>query len=211
MNSSVVDLKNSSATRGTPAQVSGGNLGKDEFMKLLLTQLSQQDPLNPQDSTAFVQQLSQFASLENLQNLGTKMDKLVTGSSIGLMGKNVRIAGNQFRGNGTVYYELSGNATSARLNVYDENRKVVKTISDLPTNMGLHDVQIKDLPPGTYTFGIDAADVSKSPIDSQLSVGDQVRGVNFGASGSPILLMESGIQLKAADVVEIHEARVAQP
>lgn len=205
MNTNVVNLQNSNTSSGKAAPTSGQNLGKDDFMKLLLTQLSQQDPLNPQDSTAFVQQLSQFASLENLQNLGTKMDKLVTGSSVSLMGKDVRIAGNQFKGSGTVYYELQGPSKGTRLNVYDANRKIVKSIGDLPTTTGLHGVKITDLPSGSYTFGVDASDAAGNSIDSQLSVGDTVKGVNFGTSGSPILLMDSGNQMNASDVLEIHE------
>ena len=40
-----------------------GELGKQEFLRLLTTQLQQQDPLNPQDGTEFVAQLAQFTSL----------------------------------------------------------------------------------------------------------------------------------------------------
>jgi flagellar basal-body rod modification protein FlgD len=52
--------------------------GKDQFLRLLATQLEHQDPLNPMDNTAFVAQLAQFSSLEQLidiRNLLTKMEQ----------------------------------------------------------------------------------------------------------------------------------------
>lgn len=48
-----------------------GDLGKDEFINLLVTQLQYQDPLNPQDDTQFIAQMAQFSALEQMQNLNT--------------------------------------------------------------------------------------------------------------------------------------------
>ena len=50
----------------------GGALGKDEFLRLLTTQLSAQDPLDPMDSTAMVSQLAQFSALEQMENLNSQ-------------------------------------------------------------------------------------------------------------------------------------------
>jgi flagellar basal-body rod modification protein FlgD len=51
-----------------------GSLGEDAFMQLLVTQLQNQDPTQPQDSSQFVTQLAQFSSLEKL----TSMDQTLT-------------------------------------------------------------------------------------------------------------------------------------
>jgi flagellar basal-body rod modification protein FlgD len=52
-------------------------MGKDVFLQLMVTQLRYQDPLNPQDNSAFVAQMAQFTSLEQMQNLNENMVRLL--------------------------------------------------------------------------------------------------------------------------------------
>jgi len=52
-------------------------LGKDAFLQLLVTQLRHQDPLSPQDNSAFVAQMAQFSSLEQMQNLNENMERML--------------------------------------------------------------------------------------------------------------------------------------
>lgn len=61
-------------------------LGKDAFLKLLVTQLSNQDPLNPQSDQEFIAQLAQFSALEQMTNMSTT---LTNTSAYGLVGKQV--------------------------------------------------------------------------------------------------------------------------
>jgi len=60
-----------STTTTTKSSTSTGTLGKDDFLKLLMTQMQNQDPMNPTDNTQFVAQMAQFSSLEQMQNLNT--------------------------------------------------------------------------------------------------------------------------------------------
>lgn len=57
---------------GTPTaqKATSSTLGKDDFLKLMTTQLRRQDPMNPVDDTAFLAQMAQFTSLEQLTNIG---------------------------------------------------------------------------------------------------------------------------------------------
>lgn len=60
----------------------GGHLGKDEFLKLLVTQLSFQDPLDPMDSTESIAQLAQFSALEQMQNVNDQIEALRRSSGL---------------------------------------------------------------------------------------------------------------------------------
>ncbi|MGM0471504.1 MAG: flagellar hook capping FlgD N-terminal domain-containing protein [Bacillota bacterium] len=74
---------------------SSKNLGKDEFLELLVTQLKNQDPLDPMDNKEFISQTAQFTSLEQMKNMNTnlesalKMQDLTQTSS--LIGKEVEL------------------------------------------------------------------------------------------------------------------------
>ena len=65
---------------------SAKNLGKDEFLNLLVTQIQYQDPLNPSSDTEFIAQMAQFSSLEQMQNLNDSFSKF---KAYSLVGKNV--------------------------------------------------------------------------------------------------------------------------
>lgn len=54
----------------------GGALGKDEFLNLLVAQMSNQDPLDPMDSSESIAQLAQFSALEQMQNVGDQISAL---------------------------------------------------------------------------------------------------------------------------------------
>ena len=53
----------------------GGNLGKDDFLRLLTTQLQHQDPMNPQDDMAFIGQMAQFSALEQTTNMAQALER----------------------------------------------------------------------------------------------------------------------------------------
>lgn len=63
-----------------------GELGKDEFLKLLVTQLKYQDPLNPVSNEQFIAQLAQFSTLETMQNMQTGFEG---NQAYSLIGKEV--------------------------------------------------------------------------------------------------------------------------
>ncbi len=80
-----------SGTSGTDSV--SGELGKDAFLRLLVEQLKNQDPLEPMDNTEFLSQLAQFRSLEQLQTLENALTTMTmmmaVDQGIGLLGKAV--------------------------------------------------------------------------------------------------------------------------
>ena len=71
-------------------------LGKDEFLQLMIAQIQHQDPLEPMDNSESIAQQAQFSSLEQMQNLNTSMESLLTAyqsseksSALSMIGKQV--------------------------------------------------------------------------------------------------------------------------
>ncbi len=64
-----------------------GELGKDEFLNLLITQLKYQDPLEPMEDKEFIAQMAQFSSLEQMKNVSTSVECL---KAYSLIGKTVK-------------------------------------------------------------------------------------------------------------------------
>jgi len=80
----------SATTRNTPIVQSGSDsLDKDAFLKILTTELSNQDPDNSKDTTQYIAQLAQFSSLEQMQNLNTTT---AFSAAANLVGKTVKLS-----------------------------------------------------------------------------------------------------------------------
>ena len=127
-------------------------LGKMDFLKLLVTQLQYQDPMEPMDSTDFVSQLAQFSSLEGTSNIEQAISSLdqsyknsldmqsfsaismTNASAVSLIGKEIRIAQATVKCTGipgedaTVRVHL-GNNDSATVKIMDANGEIIRTIA----------------------------------------------------------------------------------
>jgi flagellar basal-body rod modification protein FlgD len=94
--STINSVTGSNAATAASNQAMSKVLGKDDFLKMLIAQLKNQDPLNPQEGAEFAAQMAQFSSLEQLTNLNTTLEtqaqnslNLFNAQAINLVGKEI--------------------------------------------------------------------------------------------------------------------------
>ncbi|MDE5412962.1 flagellar hook assembly protein FlgD [Alkalihalobacterium chitinilyticum] len=72
-----------------------GALGKDDFLKILITQLQNQDPTNPMDDREFISQMAQFSSLEQMTNMNRTLEKFITSQTDNKLIQNSHLIGKE--------------------------------------------------------------------------------------------------------------------
>ncbi len=198
-------------------------MGKDDFLKMLLTQLKYQDPLNPMQGAEFSAQLAQFSSVEQLANINkTLLDSIdgnyLLSTSINntlaatVIGRDVKAYGNQvyWSGDGQIplSFELHGEASTVTVEVLDANGKVVRQLDLDDPGKGLHEVvwdgknQDGDsLPEGVYTFRVEAKDEEGGDVAATTFTSGTITGVRYTNRGA--VLMLGKIEIALSDVYEI--------
>jgi flagellar basal-body rod modification protein FlgD len=120
------------AVSSSTTNLQASSLGMEDFLKVLLTQLTYQDPLKPMDNQTFMAQIAQFTSLEQTQQLNTKIETLITNqaalSSVGLIGRMVDVTTNGTTLTGTVS-ALSLSGSSPLLSIRTDAGAVLNEIS----------------------------------------------------------------------------------
>lgn len=174
-----------SLTAGTQSGNAADKLDEDlnQFMNLLVTQLQNQDPLDPMDATEFTNQLVQFASVEqqiyqnsNLEQLLALQSTSQVADMVNYIGNVVEISGgNMVNFDGaeaaTYSYSLSENSATTTINIRDQDGISVFT-TDGQTTTGRHDATWDGrnqngniVPPGIYTIQISALDGKGNLLD----------------------------------------------
>ncbi len=198
-----------------------GNMGKDEFLKLLVTQLRHQDPLSPMDNTAFVAQLAEFSSLEQMTLVNENLDAqqaLIQGNTNSLtttfLGKEVLAFGDQIDRDTSseghsLDFELQADA-DVTITITDSAGATVRSINQDDLASGRNSVDWdgtddygNDLPAGNYTFSVSALSDSGETVQVQTFTTGTVTGVRYGGGGSVLLLGDRVVLL--SDVLEINE------
>jgi flagellar basal-body rod modification protein FlgD len=190
-------------TNTTNSAVNAGqiNLSSDynTFLKLLTTQLQNQDPLSPMDTNNFTQQLVMMNGVQQQLQTNSLLQTLVNQSSgagpaVNLIGKQVQAASpTATMANGAIdwTYELAGDAASAKLSVTDEAGKVVWTQQAPQLGKGQHDFNWDGstltggkATAGTYTLSVTANDSNLQSLGSNVYVQGVVTGVQSSSSGT---------------------------
>lgn len=213
----------SSVTQGASSSLPASpSLDRDAFLKLLVAQLSHQDPLSPMEGTEFVNQLSQFASLEqaisqtsHLDVLSTQMRGLSNNEAVGLVGKTVTV-----RGHGIAYDGVSATTSSVSLaapaaqvtaTLRDADGRVVRTMElgarpggPLSIQWDGRDANGQPAPRGSYQLTVAATTADGRSIDVTQDVTGTVTRVSF-ERGYPELLLDTGAAAPISDLVSVAE------
>jgi flagellar basal-body rod modification protein FlgD len=210
----------------TTARTASSELGKDQFLLLLTTQLRYQDPLEPVDNQQMIAQLAQFSQLEELQGLSSKIDAMTvataSSSQLGttqLVGKQALFHADRIgltAGAPSTFQlglaEATGDTTAV---ISDASGRVVRTLHLGPAAAGTRDVrwdglddQGKPLPSGEYVLAVGGTRSDGSPVEATASVRATITGVAF-ADGVAQLLV-AGRQIPLSSVVEISTPTAGQ-
>jgi flagellar basal-body rod modification protein FlgD len=212
-----------SSTNSLAAATSGATgdkaLGKDAFLQLLVTQLKNQNPLDPQDNSAFVAQLAQFSSLEGITTLNDSVTSLSSSykSSQALQASSL-VGRSVVAQTGSAYVDttksLTGTAViptsvaGATVTINDKDGKTVKTI-DLGSQAAGNATFVWDgtdtsgakVDPGTYTFKASAS-IDSTATDLVTYLPATVNSVTLSQTGGEMMLNLAGLGAVALSKVQ---------
>ena len=209
------------ASSGATNTLESSIVGKEDFLKLLVTQLQNQDPLNPSESTEFTAQLAQFSSLEQLTNVNENLEYLHlyqasinNAQSVNFIGKTVKASGDSINVSDGVsekiYFDLPEDASGTLISVYDKADNLVATINAGALNSGDQsltwdgtDLEGNSVSDGDYTFKVAATDADGNTIEVSTFTTARITGVTF--ENGTTYLMAGGKRIPLGDVVEVLE------
>ncbi len=204
---------------------SGTILGKDDFLKLLVTQLRNQDPMNPMQSQEFAAQLAQFSSVEQLNNISNSLansveldlllNQVITNTmATTLIGRHVKAVGNTVslvEGDPVnLHYNLSSSAKKVTIQIKDSNGTVVQTIELDGQSEGDHiyewdgkDSAGNSLPEGKYSFSVSAEDTDGNSITAETYMVGVISSIRY-ENGDAFLRL-GDLEINISDVLEISD------
>lgn len=197
-------------------------LGQQEFLHLLVTQMRNQDPMNPLDGAEFAAQLAQFNTVEQLIGVNDELKMLkeshemmsvsmVNSMATSLTGKNVKALSNQIylsaEGASTIQYELNNSAQDVEIIIRNSSGNEVRreVLEGVPSGEnswawdGRNDEGI-DVSEGRYTVEIMAANEDSS-VQSLVFTEGIAEKVRFQGDG--VFIMVNNIPIPIGDVQEV--------
>jgi len=200
--------------------VGGNTLGKEEFLKLLVAQLRNQDPMNPSSAQEMAAQLAQFTSVEQLININDKMASqsasneamalaLNNSAALGVIGKEVLAIGDTVEvtgaGDEVVTVAVDGVGGTAVLTLYDADGTEVGSRVVGPVGGGRQEIELGDaasgLEAGSYRYELTVTDVSNESVSVSTFTRARIDGVRYGSEGP--LLFAGSLEIPLANVIEI--------
>jgi len=208
-------------TQNQPTRTTQQDLGKkDIFLKLLVAQMSNQDPLKPQDPTKMASQLAQFNMVEQQISTNKLLGQLVSSgngagnqstSAATYLGHSVTVNQNQIHYDGTAQNftaTLNTAAPQARVTIFDTNGVPVRTMQLANLSAGANAISWDGLmdsgataPQGNYGIDISATDLQGNAVNALVQRSGIVDAVRMTSSGTELVV--GGIAVSPSDITEI--------
>ncbi len=200
----------------------GGQLGKDEFLQLLVSQLRNQDPLNPTDPKDFAAQLAQFSTVEQLINMGDQLaalaandDRLLqtihASSALQLIGRSIFATGDHVvvpeSGDLSVTVDVANQGGTAEVVLYDDRGTEVGRVNVPRLEGGRQTIDLSELvgrvEPGHYSYAVEVRTANGDPVRVQTYSRLRVDGLKYTPNGP--VLTSGPIRIPLGAVIEIGE------
>jgi flagellar basal-body rod modification protein FlgD len=214
----------SATTQTTPAGGLAGALsgnqqmGQNDFLKLLVTQLKNQDPLKPMDNTAFVAELAQFSQLDQSTRQVQLLEKSIAQQTdsmqytlLPMVGRNVQVEGSLIDlkdGPATLTYALERGASTVRVTILDSQGRAIRTLDLGTQSAGKQEVRWDGrnqggalMPNGIYRYQVTAKDLSGAEVVAAPSSTLTISGVRM-VDGTPQLAAGDYV-IDRKDIVEL--------
>jgi len=221
----MINTVGSSGASGTTPQTDatplgpGGKLGKNEFLKLLVTQLRYQDPMNPLQGEQMAAQLAQFSSLEQLVNIGDALKTQQTGNdalvqavtnstAMNTIGKEVTAVSDQVLlpadGSAKVSCTTAGGGKGT-LTITDANGKVLGSRDLGYIEGGPHTFDVGSagagLKEGGYRYYVDIKGADGKAVQVETYATARIDGITYGQNGA--MLTAGPLRIAPGSIIKI--------
>ncbi|MER2105571.1 MAG: flagellar hook assembly protein FlgD [Solibacillus sp.] len=154
----------------TTTETDNGALGKDAFLKILITQLQNQDPTSPMDDKEFIAQMAQFSSLEQMQNMTTAMENLLSSQQQTQMMSYTNFIGKEVK-----WHEVTDKVDADDKPITTEGTGVITELKFVNGDPIFKLSDGKEISPGNVSSVLGSTSLSSSvPVDPFAAAGEYI-------------------------------------
>jgi flagellar basal-body rod modification protein FlgD len=224
-----VSTNNTTSTSNTPANPAANAASaqslQDQFLNLLVTQLNNQDPLNPMDNSQMTSQLAQISTVQGITDLKSivssisgQIDVSQSMAAVSMIGKKVLVPGDAVKmdtdATGArvvtpIGIDLQADAADVKMTISDSSGRVVRSIDLGKQSSGIltpawdgKDDSGNAMPDGSYTIGVTAVDGNGAAVTADALTYGQVQNVAYTTNGVRLDLGLTG-QFSMLDIRQV--------
>lgn len=166
----------------TTKTTGSGELGKDAFLKILMTQLQNQDPTKPMDDAQFISQMAQFSSLEQMTNLTTAFKEFAA-----IQEQSQMIEFSNFVGKEVKWHELTDKLDADGKPITNEGTGSITGIKFVEGSVEFTLADGKKINPGNISEVLSGSSNSNSLVEASMLIGKTVGYQNGGTVSSGVV------------------------